>query len=236
MMQMKRISSQILALVFVLFVRASWSADTNHIEVAARPHNFSRWEKEMAAFERMDATNAPPKGAIVFTGSSTIRLWDTLPTDFPNNRIINRGFGGCEIEDVTHFADQVIFPYEPRMIFLRAGGNDLWGGKSAERVYQDFKDFVQTVHAKLPKTEIVFISLSPSISRWKQADKEKEVNRLVRGYVRMHRHLKYIETYALPLDKKGQPRPELFRQDKLHFSAEGYKLLAEKVRPYLPKS
>ena len=189
----------------------------------------------MAAFEKMDATNPPPKGEIVFTGSSTIRFWNTLPTDFPKSKIINRGFGGCEIEDVTHFADRIIFPYEPRMIFLRAGGNDLWAGKTSEQVFEDFKDFVQTVHKKLPKTEIVFISLSPSIARWKQADKEKEVNRLVHNYTRMHRHLKYIETYALPLDGKGQPRPELFREDKLHFNGEGYKLLAEKVRPFLPK-
>ena len=189
----------------------------------------------MVAFERMDATNPLPKGAIVFTGSSTIRLWSTLPSDFPNCKIINRGFGGCEIEDVTHFADRIIFPSEPRMIFLRAGGNDLWAGKSPERVFDDFKDFVRTVHSKLPETEIVFISLSPSIARWKQADKEELVNRLVRGYVQTNQHLKYIETYGIPLDQKGQPRPELFRDDKLHFNGDGYKLLAEKVRPYLPR-
>jgi lysophospholipase L1-like esterase len=223
---MKRIAALLLPLSLVLFVRVLW---------AAQPHNFARWEKDIVAFERMDATNPPPKRAIVFTGSSTIRLWSTLPSDFPNCKIINRGFGGCEIEDVTHFADRIIFPYEPRMVFLRAGGNDLWGGKSPERVFEDFKDFVQAVHAKLPKTDIVFISLSPSIARWKQADKEKEVNRMVHNYIRMHEHLKYIETYEVPLDRNGQPRPELFRNDKLHFNSEGYKLLAEKVRPYLPK-
>jgi len=223
---MRLITRHILTLLLVLFVRAAG---------AVQPHNFSRWEKEMAAFERMDATNPSPKGAIVFTGSSTIRLWNTLPSDFPNCKIINRGFGGCEIEDVTHFADRIIFPYEPRTVFLRAGGNDLWAGKSPERVFDDFKDFVRTVHSKLPETEIVFISLSPSIARWKQADKEELVNRLVRGYVQTNQHLKYVETFGIPLDQKGQPRPELFRDDKLHFNGEGYKLLAEKVRPYLAR-
>src|SRR5436190_443103 len=116
----ERTSLNVRRLLLVLFVQTS---------LGAQPHNFSRWEKDMAAFERMDATNPSPKGGIVFTGSSTIRLWNTLSTDFPNSKIINRGFGGCEIEDVTHFADRIIFPYEPRMIVLRAGGNDLWAGK-----------------------------------------------------------------------------------------------------------
>jgi lysophospholipase L1-like esterase len=202
---------------------------------AAQPHNFARWEKEMVAFERMDVTNPPPKHAVLFIGSSTIRLWSTLAEDFPNTKIINRGFGGSEIEDATHFADRIIFPYEPRAIFLRSGGNDLAGGKSVERVFEDYKDFVKAVHARLPETDIYYISLSPSIARWKQASKEKELNLLVRDYVGMHPHLKYIEAYSLPLDKNGEPRPELFRADKLHFSAPGYKLLADQIRPYVPK-
>jgi lysophospholipase L1-like esterase len=47
--------------------------------------------------------------------------------------------------------------------------------------------------------------------------------------------LKYIETYETTLGTDGKPRPELFVEDKLHFNAEGYKLLAERVRPYLPR-
>ena len=31
----------------------------------------------------------------------------------------------------------------------------------------------------------------------------------------------------------GRARPELFVKDRLHFSPEGYKMLAERVRPFL---
>src|SRR5262249_9086389 len=136
-------------------------------------HDFGKWEKEIAAYERMDRTNPPPAGALLFIGSSTIRLWKTLAQDFPSHRVINRGFGGSEIVDATHFAEQVILPYKPRMVFLRAGGNDLHAGKSPEQVFADFKEFAAKVQAKLPETQIAFISLSPSIARWQQADKEK---------------------------------------------------------------
>jgi lysophospholipase L1-like esterase len=198
-------------------------------------HNFAKWEKEIAAFEQSDRTNPPPKGAILFIGSSTIRLWTTLAADFPGPVLINRGFGGSEILDSTHFAERIVFPYAPRMIFFRAGGNDLANGKSPEQVFADFKEFVAAVHARLPETDIVFISWNPSPSRWKQADKEKALNNMVEAFVRQTPHVKYIETYDMVLGSDGTPRPELFVADQLHFSAEGYKLLAARVRPYLPK-
>ena len=196
---------------------------------------FDKWEKEIAAFEANDHTNPPPKNGLVFIGSSTVRMWKTLAQDFPEQRVINRGFGGSEIVDSTYFAERVIFPYSPRMVLLRAGGNDLWGGKTAEHVFADYKEFVAKVQAKLPEAEIVFIALNPSIARWKQADKEKAVNSMIEEYTRGKPRLRYIETYDMVLGKDGQPRPELFIADKLHFNAEGYKLLAERVRPALPK-
>ena len=198
-------------------------------------HNFGKWEKEIAAYEQMDRTNPPPRGALLFIGSSTVRLWKTLAQDFPGHQVINRGFGGSEIVDATHFAERVILPYKPRMVFLRAGGNDLNAGKTPEQVFADFKGFVAKIHSKLPETEIVFISLCPSIARWKQADKEKAVNTMIEDYVRKTPRLKYIETYSMTLGADGQPRPELFVDDKLHFNAAGYKLLADLVRPCLPQ-
>ncbi len=202
---------------------------------AAGEHDFGKWEKEIAAYEQMDRTNPPTAGALLFIGSSTIRLWKTLAQDFPSHRVINRGFGGSEIVDATHFAERVILPYKPRMVFLRAGGNDLNAGKSPEQVFADFKEFVAKVHSKLPETQIAFISLSPSIARWQQADKEKAVNQMIEEFVRKTPRLKYIETYPMPLGPDGHPRPELFVEDKLHFNAAGYKLLVEIVRPHLPK-
>ncbi len=199
----------------------------------APKHNFAQWEKEISAFERKDATNPPPKGGIIFIGSSTIRFWSTLTEDYPGEPVINRGFGGSEILDSTHFAPRILFPYEPRKVFLRAGGNDIANGKSVEQVFADFKDFAETVHARLPAAKIYYISWSPSILRWKQAGKEKELNTLVAGYIADKPYLRYIETYDLPLGPDGKPQAFLYRADGLHFDAAGYKLLAARVRPYV---
>ena len=137
-------------------------------------HHSQQWEKEIAAFEQQDRTNPPPQGGIEF-----IRLpppspfrWKTLTQDyagFPG--LSNRGFGGSQLADSTYYASRIIFPYAPRAIFLRAGGNDIAAGESVEGVFSDYTNFVVTVHAKLPDTTIFFISWSPTPSRWKQHER-----------------------------------------------------------------
>lgn len=198
-------------------------------------HNYAAWEKEISAFEAADKTNPPPKGAVLFLGSSSIRLWKTLAQDFPNTPVINRGFGGSEIMDATHFAERLVFPYAPKQIIFRSGGNDLQNGKSAEDVCNDFKDFVTKVHTKLPKTEIVFLSWNNSPSRWSSARREQALNRLVAEFAKKQKRVKYLDVSDFCLDANGIPRPELFLNDKLHFNADGYKLLVERVRPHLAK-
>ena len=127
--------------------------------------------------------------------------------------MINRGFGGTQIVDATHFAERLIFPHRPRRIFLRAGGNDLNAGKTAEQVFADFQEFAAKIHAKLPQAEIVFISLSPSIARIKQADWEKALNEMVQRFAADQPLVRYVETYDMVLGPDGMPREELFVAD-----------------------
>src|SRR6476659_1406176 len=223
----------VLVLVSSLVARAQ-QPQSAAVTPAPQPHDSSKWEKAMAAFEAHDKTNPPPKGALLFIGSSTIVRWKTLAQDYPEHKVINRGFGGSQIADSVNFAERIIIPYAPRAVFLRAGGNDLNAGKSVSQVFDDYKAFVAKIQAKLPQTDIFFIGLSPSIARWKQADKEKELNSHVQGYIAGKPHLRYIETYDMVLGADGKPREDLFVDDKLHFNEAGNKLLAEKVRPYLP--
>ena len=224
-----RYTSLIALVAFTLVspLRFAAAAETNH--------DFAHWESEIKAFEASDRTNPPPKHCLLFTGSSTIRKWTTLAQDYPGQPVVNRGVGGSEVVDITHFADRIVFPYEPKMIFLRCGGNDIAAGKSPEQVFADFKEFVATVRTKLPDTEIVFMSWSQTIARRKQKDKEATYNRLVKAFVAENPHMQYCDMDDVPLDKNGQVRPELFQSDMLHFNAAGNKLMAERVRPFLPK-
>jgi CubicO group peptidase (beta-lactamase class C family)/lysophospholipase L1-like esterase len=195
--------------------------------------DFSQWEEEIAAYEAADRQHTPPKNGALFIGSSTIRRWETLAADFPDHDVINRGFGGSEIRDATHFADRLIFPHEPRQIFLRAGGNDIHNGRTPQEVANDFSLFVITVRQRLPDAEIIYIAVNPAPARWGENDKYRDLNQRIRKMAVNMPFVSYVDAYNVSLDAEGNARPELFLDDRLHFNDQGYKLLTERVRPYL---
>ena len=182
----------------------------------------NRWDKAIAAFETQDRTNPPPKGAILFIGSSSIRLWKTLAEDLPDHEVINRGFGGSQIEDSIHFVDRMVVPYQPKRIVMYAGGNDINGGKTPEQVASDFKAFVARVHAKLPETKIAYISIAPNPARWAQVDRVKRANSLIRDFTSTDKRLSFIDVFPHMLGKDGMPLPDIFVDDRLHMNEKGY--------------
>jgi lysophospholipase L1-like esterase len=196
---------------------------------------FAKWEKEISAFEAKDREHPPQPGDIVFIGSSSIRMWSTLEQDFPKHRVVNRGFGGSEIEDSTYFADRIIYPHAPRMIVMYAGGNDINAGKLAARVADDFRAFVEKVRKKFPDVQIAYISIAGNPKRWAQVEKVKDANARIKEYCGKVPGLKYIDTYSAMLGSDGLPKPDIFRDDKLHMNAEGYKIWTANVGPELGK-
>lgn len=202
---------------------------------AAKPaaSSSARFEKEIQAYEAADKKSPPPEGAVLFTGASGIRLWKTLAEDFPDYKVINRGFGGSEMADATYFADRIVIPYKPRLIVVQAGGNDINGGKSPEQVFADFKAFVGKVRAKLPEVRIAYLSMNPSPSRWSQREKQQRGNQLIKDFIAGEKNLDYIDFWGAMLGPDGQPREDLFVADRLHNNAAGYKIRADVVRPHL---
>jgi len=196
---------------------------------------FAKWEKEISELEHVDQVQGVTKNAILFTGSSTIKRWKTLAQDLPGRVVLNRGFGGSQICDATHFAERIIFPHAPQMIVLRAGGNDLHAGKSPAQVFEDFKAFIAIIQTKLPTTEVVYLAACPSIARITETQAGEQLNELIRDYAKSASHVKYLDASKISLGADGLPQEDLFVEDKLHLNAEGYKRLAEKVRAFLDK-
>jgi lysophospholipase L1-like esterase len=222
-----------LSLIAVLagasFVRAQAPA-------AAPSTNPAQWEKDIQAFEAADKASPPPPGGILFIGSSSIRLWKTLGQDFPNQPVLNRGFGGSRVPDSTWFAPRIVLPYRPRLIVMYAGGNDINDGRSAEQVASDFTQFVETVRKSLPATRIAYISIAGNPARWAQVDRVRQANKLIESYTTRTPNLAFIDIFPHMLDASGQPRPELFVEDRLHMNAAGYAIWTRIVAPFLGES
>ena len=212
------------ALVIVLFLFA-----------AAGIADPVKWEKAIAAFEQADREHPPEKGGIVFTGSSTIARWKDIADYFSGFRVTNRGFGGSQMEDSVAFAERILVPHEPAAIVIFAGSNDINAKKTPERVADDFKAFVGKVRARLPATDICFIEIMSSPLRWSQREEVVEANRLIRAFCEQTQGVRFIAVREKLFGGNGEPRAELFAADRLHPNADGYKIIADAIRPFLPK-
>ena len=191
-----------------------------------------RWARALVDFDAADRAAPPPQGAILFLGSSTIVNWDTTKS-FPGLGIINRGVWSSSLSDAVQRVDRLVLPYAPRLIVLYAGENDINSGVTSEQVAVEFERFTTLVHAKLPQTRIVFIGLKPTILRWPQMHRMRLANNLIRQYCEHDDRLAFLDVDGVMLGWDEKPRKELFLEDGLHLSAQGYALWNVLLRPFL---
>jgi len=191
-----------------------------------------RYEKEVAAFEASDRTNPPARGQIIFVGSSTIVDWEPVKY-FPDLKIINRGLWGSALIDTVRLVERIVLPYEPRLIVVYAGDNEIDAGFTSEDVAIQVERFAKTVHATLPQTRIVFIGIKPSPSRWLTIDRARATNEMIRDVCSRDDRLAYLDVDGVMLGWDEKPRKELYLSDGLHLSPQGYQLWTTLLRPLL---
>jgi lysophospholipase L1-like esterase len=203
-----------------------------YVKASANPEFFAA---DIAKFETADRDHTPPERPVVFVGSSSIRLWDTLQRDMAPLPAINRGFGGARLSSVVYFVDRVVIQYRPRAVVLYAGDNDLDAGKTPEDVVRDFKAFVSSVQSALPDVRIYYVSMKPNRVLWTRWPMYQQANEQISAICAHDPRLAYIDV-ATPLLAYGQPPPrDLFRFDGIHLSAKGYAIWTGIIRPRLQK-
>jgi hypothetical protein len=191
-----------------------------------------RFKNEIEEFIQWDKKNSYSEGAILFVGSSSIRLWYTA-IYFPELYVINRGFGGSHISDVNYYYDDIVKKYKPSKIVFYAGDNDVADGKSPEKVLADYQSFIFKVEQDFPECHIYFISIKPSPSRWQYWSQMSLANSKIKEFTKQKSNLIYIDVATDMLDETGNPRPDLFREDNLHLNDTGYLLWNNILSSYL---
>ncbi len=199
---------------------------------APKPSEADRWEPAIKAFEDQDRKTPPRAGGNVFVGSSSIRMWK-LDAGFPKHAVSNRGFGGSQLGDSARYADRIVIPYQPRVVVVYAGDNDLNAGKTPAAVFADYRALRDKIHAALPETKIVFVSIKPSPSRWKLREKAREANRFIREEIAQGQGQVFVDVWTPMLGEDGMPRAELFLKDQLHMNEAGYEIWNKLVEPHL---
>jgi len=191
-----------------------------------------RWEETIRQFEQWDRKNTFHSDAVLFVGSSSIRLWPTREC-FGEFAVLNRGFGGSQISEVNYFAERIVLRYEPKVIVFYAGDNDVAAGKNARRVFDDYKKFVKLVHTRLPGTRIIYVGIKPSRSRWSLWPVMNEANMMIKDFSGKDDRLFYFDSATPLLSSDGKPNVEFFLKDQLHLNDKGYEVWTKKLRPII---
>jgi len=175
------------------------------------------------------------KGGTVFTGSSTIRMWKSLQSSFPNENILNTGFGGSKASDLETRLFPLVIRLEPTRVFIYEGDNDVWGDVPVADILTSLDNIVNRLQLIDPKTAIYLIGAKPSPSRWEKKANYAIFNQKLQEYGKAKEGVEFIDTWKALTDAEGNPRPELFLEDQLHLNEKGYVIWTEIFRPYFQK-
>ena len=203
------------------------------IYLFAQNNDPGRWEETIVKFEMQDQIHPPAKGAVLFTGSSSIAMWQDIEETFPEYEIINRGFGGSEFSDLIYYADRIIYPYEPSQIFIYEGDNDLAAGESIDSILKEAQELREEIRRKLPNVPVIFISPKPSISRWELKEDYEKLNKALEDFAANSELTGFADVWSAMLDEKGEVRKDVFLEDDLHMNSKGYKIWKTVLMPFM---
>jgi len=222
---MKRIFI-LIALVFTGFLVANAQSSKNY-----------PFADEIKAFKKLDSATFPAKKQILFAGSSSFRKWTNVQSDFPDHKIINRGFGGSTLPDVIYYADDIIFPYHPKQIVIYCGENDIASSDTITAVImlKRYQQLFFLIRSKMKRVEIDFVSIKPSPSRAKFRATVERSNQLIKDFIAKQKHAKYINVFDAMLNEDGTIKQEIFLKDDLHMNEKGYAIWQKIMEAYLKK-
>lgn len=190
------------------------------------------YEPEIRAFEAADRASPPAPGQVLFIGSSSIRMWNSLAEDMAPAPVLKRGFGGSTTPDVLAVFDRIARPYAPSIIVYYCGDNDLGtDNPDAEAAAQGFLSFERLAREAWPDVEVMYIAIKPSIARWRNWEAMRRANRIVRDHCEQTRGSTFLDIATLMLTPEGVPDPSLFLEDGLHLNEKGYAAWTAVVRP-----
>jgi lysophospholipase L1-like esterase len=196
----------------------------------------ARWESEILKLEALDSQQLDPEDAVLFVGSSSIRLWDTIAEDMAPYPTIGRGYGGAKFSDLQTYIHRLVVSHDCRAVVIFVA-NDITGGPSDQSI-PEIIEMVSSVTSQIrevhPQTPIFFIEVTPTRSRWKVWRKIREFNGCLAEFCSDHENVHFISTASHYLDAEThEPIEDYFRGDRLHLSTKGYEVWAAIIKSRL---
>ncbi|MEN8202470.1 MAG: GDSL-type esterase/lipase family protein [Bacteroidota bacterium] len=189
------------------------------------------WEADIQVFDSLNAVENSDQNTLLVTGSSSVRLWNSIHSDLVPFQVMQRGYGGAKLTDFNHYADRIIKPHTFKAILVFVA-NDITGGdqdRTPREVLWLFKTLVRQIRERNPHTPVFWMETTPTPSRWEAISELRKSGDLIRRYCQRNQDLFFIDTYEVFMNHKGEPDPGYFRQDMLHLNRKGYELWSETI-------
>lgn len=195
------------------------------------------FQDDILKFKKQDSIHFPEKGQVLFVGSSSFTKWTDIQDYFAGYKILNRGFGGSSLPDVIRYANDIIFPYQPKQVVIYCGDNDLASSDTvtSKIVFERFKQLFLLIRDNLPQAHVLYVSIKPSPSRQRLMPAMEDVNNRIKKYLSKKRRTGFVDVYHKMLMPDGNPMADIFVEDKLHMNARGYAIWQKAIQPYLLK-
>lgn len=203
------------------------------ISTSIKAQDPSRFQAEVDELVQKEFPLDETKKTVVFTGSSSMRMWTDIGEVFPRVNAINTGFGGSQFTDLIHFREELIFKHDPDEIFIYEGDNDIAEGKSPFEVLADATFLYAKIREKIPSANVYFISPKPSISRWHLEDEYVQINELLQEFCEFDSSLTFVDIWNPMLNEESKPKADIFLDDNLHMNNKGYEIWADVLTKYV---
>ena len=198
---------------------------------------ITRYQKDITNYQKENKRLKDLSCDVLFLGSSSINLWDTIYEDFAPLKLIRRSYGGATLRDMIYNYNTIAKGYTPKSILLYVE-NDLGNhkeGVNAVKCFDLFRIFIDRLKKDYPNTPLIVVSLKPSQHKADQLKDQLLVNALLEENATAQGYT-YVDITKVMYDEAGNLRTDIFKEDNLHMNAEGYKLWTAILKPLLFKS
>ena len=213
-----------LFLLFALFITGFSALNAQDYRSVA-----AKFESEVARFESLQSVDEP---LVIFTGSSSVRLYKNVADLSDEVTILNTGFGGSTAFGLLTYLNETVLRFKPKQVFIYEGDNDIAAGRTNATIIAHLNSVFQRIWEALPETQIVFIAAKPSPLRWNKHEQYEALNAALSRMAGRDRRLVYADVYT-PMLRDGSVIEDIFIEDRLHMNEAGYALWDEVMKPLI---
>jgi lysophospholipase L1-like esterase len=193
----------------------------------------ARFKSEIEELVQKEHQFEPGKKLVLFTGSSSVRMWKDVAEYFPDYNVINHGFGGSHFSDLIYYYEELIPKYNPDYLFIYEGDNDIASNKKPGKILKEAKELVGHIQQDLPKTKVVLISPKPSVARWHLSKNYQKLNKKLERFAKKTDNLEYADVWSAMLDENDQVFTDVFLDDNLHMNKKGYDIWGKVIGEFM---